>query len=245
VDPRVAAVRDWLRASGQEVIDRAVDRACARAPDVVVSAEMVPGGPARALTGAARDAGMVVIGAHGAGGLTGLLLGSVALQVASHAPCAAIVVRSLEPEVNREIVVGVDGSPTCTGAIGFAFEEAALRMARLRALLAWTHPTSAGPGDVQPLVYDVEVVSGDEERLLVECLAGWQEKFPDVEVVHGVVQARPTRALAGASAGADLLVIGTRGRGGFTGLVLGSVGHAMLHHAHCPVAVVPPGGGRG
>ncbi|MGH3390849.1 MAG: universal stress protein [Actinomadura sp.] len=245
VDERVAAVRHWLRDSGQEVIDRAVERARARVPDVAVSAELVPGGPARALIAAAREAAMVVIGGHGAGGLTGVLLGSVALQVASHAPCAAVVVRSLEPEVHREVVVGVDGSPTCTGAIGFAFEEAALRMARLRAVLAWTHPASAGPGDMQPLVYDVEVVGGDEERLLVECLAGWREKFPDVEVVHDVIQARPTRALAGASAGADLLVVGTRGRGGFAGLVLGSVSHAMLHRAHCPVAVVPPCDGHG
>jgi nucleotide-binding universal stress UspA family protein len=241
VDKRVAAVREWLRASGQEIIDRALDRARARAPGVPASAEMAPGGPARALIGAAQDADMVVIGGHGAGGLTGLLLGSVALQVVTHAPCTAVVVRSLEPEVNREIVVGVDGSPTCAAAIGFAFEEAALRMARLRAVLAWTHPASAGPGDMQPLVYDVEVVSGDEERLLVECLAGWRQKFPDVEVVHDVVQARPTRALAGTSAGADLLVVGARGRGGFAGLILGSVSHAMLHRAHCPVAVVPAG----
>jgi nucleotide-binding universal stress UspA family protein len=245
VDPRVAAVRDWLREGGQEIVDRAVDRARSRAPGLVVSAELVPGGPARALLTAARDATMVVVGGQGAGGLTGLLLGSVALQVVSHAPCAAVVVRSLEPEVNREIVVGVDGSPSCTGAIGFAFQEAALRLARLRAVLAWSHPASAGRGDVQPLVYDVELVAGDEERVLVECLAGWRERFPDVEVVHDVIQARPIRALAGASAGADLLVVGTRGRGGFAGLILGSVSHAMLHRAHCPVAIVPPGDGRG
>ncbi|MBC6461773.1 universal stress protein [Actinomadura sp. HBU206391] len=238
VDAKVGAVREWLMDGGREVLDSATDRAIARAPGLPVSAEMVSGGPARALVNEAKDAAMLVVGGHGAGELTGLLLGSVALQVTSHAPCPVVVVGRPEPAAG-EIAVGVDGSPNCAAAIEFAFGEAGLRGSRLRAVLAWSHPASLGPADMQPLVYDAEIVAAEEERVLAESLAGLRSKFPGVEVVNEVVKARPIRALAHASAGADLLVVGTRGRGGFTGLVLGSVSHAMLHHAHCPVAVVP------
>lgn len=240
VDPRAGAVREWLRDSGQDVVGQAVARAHRRAPQASVSAEVVPGGPAHALVKEAANAAMVVVGSRGSGELTGLLLGSVALQVASHAPAPIVVVRHQDTPAHREVVVGVDGSPSSVAAIDFAFEEAQLRGARLRAILAWRHPVSTAPGDMQPLVYDPKVVADEEERTLVECLAGHRDKYPDVEVVHEVMHDRPVRALTGASARADLLVVGTRGRGGFTGLMLGSVSHAMLHHAHCPLVVVPP-----
>lgn len=240
VDPRVREVRDWLRSSGQEVVDGAVALARERAPGVAVSAEMVPGGPSKALIEAGGAAEMVVVGCHGAGTLTGLVLGSVALQVATHAPCPIVIVRHLEPHPVREVVVGADGSASCQAAIGFAFAEAALRRARLRAVLAWTHPAPAVPADVRPVVFDPALVADEEERVLAESLAGWQERFPDVEVVRDVVRGRAPRVLAAASAGVELLVVGTRGRGGFPGLMLGSVSHAMLHHARCPLAIVPP-----
>jgi nucleotide-binding universal stress UspA family protein len=239
VEPRVREVRDWLRDSGQGVIDEAGAVARDRAPGVEVSAQMVPGGPSRALIEAAKDAAVLVVGGHGTGTLTGLLLGSVALQVATHAPCPTVVVRFGEPPVERGVVVGVDGSDDSRAAIDFAFEEAALRKARLRAIIAWTHPASAAPGDMQPLVFDPEIVTAEEERILAESLAGRREKFPDVDVVHDVVRGRPTHVLAEASAKAALLVVGTRGRGGFQGLVLGSVSHALLHHAQCAIAIVP------
>jgi nucleotide-binding universal stress UspA family protein len=239
VEPRVRQVREWMRNSGQEVIDEAAAKARGRAPGVTVSGELVPGGPSRALVEAAEGALMVVVGSHGAGSLTGLLLGSVALQVASHAPCPAVVVRQAERDAAHDVVVGVDGSAGSQAALGFGFEEAALRKVRLRAVHAWTHPASAGPGDMQPLVFDPDLVGAEEGRVLAESLAGWQERFPDVEVVRDVVRGRPSRVLTAASSGADLLVVGTRGRGGFAGLVLGSVSHAMLHHVRCPLAVVP------
>jgi nucleotide-binding universal stress UspA family protein len=240
VDPRVVEIRDWMRKSGQEVIDGAVARVRERTPDVAVSADLVPGGPSRALLQAAEDAAMIVVGCHGAGTLTGLLLGSVALQVATHATRPVVVVRHLDISVGQEVVVGVDGWDSCQAAIGFAFEAASIRKARLRAVHAWAHPASAGPGDIQPLAFDPDLVTEEEGRVMAESLAGWQERFPDVELVRDVVRGRPTRVLAATSAGADLLVVGTRGRGGFAGLMLGSVSHAMLHHARCPLAIVPP-----
>ncbi|GAB3979469.1 universal stress protein [Actinoallomurus acanthiterrae] len=242
VDPRLAAVRTWLLTGGKDLLDKAVAAARERVPGVAVEAETVPGQTARVLLEKSRDAAMVVLGGHGMGAATGLLLGSTTLQVVTHAKVPTVVVRDLEPAVRREVAVGVDGSAVSEPAIGFAFEEAALRRARLRAVHVWSHPGSRGPGDMQPLVYDPQIVAEEELRMVEKSLATWQEKFPEVEVVSEIEHGRPVRILAGASARADLLVVGTRGRGGFAGLLLGSVSHALLHHAHCPLAVVPSAG---
>ncbi|WP_345442778.1 universal stress protein [Actinoallomurus vinaceus] len=238
VDPRFATVRTWLLSTGGQVVDAAVAAARERDPDVAVEGELVPGPAARALLGR-EDAAVIVLGGHGTGPAAGLLLGSTTLQVVSHARVPTVVVRGLEPAVRREVAVGVDTVAAGEPAIGFAFEEAALRGARLRVVHVWSHPASAGPGDMQPLVYDPQIVAGEELRRLEESLVAWREKFPAVDAVSEVVHGRPARVLAGASAQADLLVVGTRGRGGFTGLLLGSVSHALLHRAHCPLAVVP------
>ncbi|MFC5749066.1 universal stress protein [Actinomadura rugatobispora] len=248
-DPRIRLVREWMRDNGEEVVRQALGRARARAPEVEVSGGQVGGQPAEVLIRESRGALMVVVGSHGSGGLTGLLLGSVALQVTSHASCPAVAVRpdrpgTAEPEPAEgtpdagEVVVGVDGSPGSAAALDFAFEEAAVRGAPARAVMAWSHPASERPGDMQPLVFDPVVVTEEQERALAEFVAPWEAEYPGVPFIRQVVHARPTRVLAEASARARLLVVGSRGRGGFSGLVLGSVGHAMLHHARCPVAVV-------
>lgn len=240
VDPRAGAMRAWLLYGGEDIVGYAVDRAGERAPGLDVTGEQIGGQAAELLVDRAQDALMLVVGSRGRGGVGGLVLGSVAFQVASHARCPAVVVRDAPSEEYGEVALGVDGSPASTEAVGFAFGEASVRRARLHAVLAWPHPISTGPGDMQPLVYDPEVVTKGEERVLSECLSGWRAKFPDVEVVPEVVHARAAPALVRASEQADLLVVGSRGRGGFTGLLLGSVGHAMLHRSRCPVAVVAP-----
>ncbi|MCO6008944.1 universal stress protein [Actinoallomurus purpureus] len=240
VDARFASVRRWLLSQGHEVVDEAVAAARERAPGVAVEGEVVPGSATRALLERSGDAAMLVLGGHGTGAAAGLLLGSTTLQVVSHARLPVVVVRNLEPVASSEVVVGVDAAAMAgEPAIAFAFEEAALRGARLRVVHAWSHPASAGPGDMQPLVYDPQIVAEEELRRVEEALVAWREKFPAVEVASEVVHGRAARVLAGASARADLLVVGTRGRGGFTGLLLGSVSHALLHRAHCPLAVVP------
>ncbi|MCO5967787.1 universal stress protein [Actinoallomurus soli] len=239
VDPRLGGVRELLLTGGKELLARAEAVARERAPGVAVSAETAPGQVARVLLERAGDSAMVVLGGHGMGAATGLLLGSSTLQVVTHAKVPTVVVRDLEPAERREIVVGVEGPAVSEPAVGFAFEEAALREARLRAVHVWTYPASSGPGDMRPLVYDPRLVAEEELRLVEASLAAWRDKFPEVEVVFDVEHGRPVRILGGASARADLLVVGTRGRGGFTGLLLGSVSHGLLHHAHCPLAVVP------
>jgi nucleotide-binding universal stress UspA family protein len=184
---------------------------------------------------------MVVIGSHGVGTVAGLLLGSTALQVVAHTPVPAVVVRHVEPVIRQEIAVGVDGPPAGDATLAFAFEEAALRGARLRAVHVWSDP-GTGLGGMTPLVYDPEQVAEEQTHRLNEVLGPWRDKYPEVQVVTEVVHGRPVRILAGVSARADLLVVGTRGLGGFTGLMLGSVSHGLLHHAHCPLAVVPSPG---
>jgi nucleotide-binding universal stress UspA family protein len=238
-DPGAAQVRKQMLHDGQGIADAGAARARERVPGLEVTGEQCGGQPAKVLIDRARDALMLVTGPRGADGLSGLVLGSVAMQVATHAPCPAVIVRAFKPSERGEIVVGVDGSPAGADALGFAFEEASVRGVRLRALLAWTHPVSTGPGDMLPPVYDREILAADEQRLLAESLAGWRARYPDVEVVAEAVRGRAARVLAEASVHADLLVVGSRGRGGFTGLLLGSVGHAMLLRAHCPVAIVP------
>lgn len=240
VDPRAGAMRAWLLHGGEDIVGYAVDRAGERAPGLDVMGEQVGGQAAELLVDRAENALMLVVGCRGRGGVGGPILGSVAVQVASHARCPAVVVRDGPSGDYGEVALGVDGSPASTEAVGFAFAEASVRRARLHAVLAWPHPISTGPGDMQPLVYDPELVTEGEERVLSECLSGWRAKFPDVEIVPEVVHGRAAPALVRASEQADLLVVGSRGRGGFAGLLLGSVGHAMLHRSRCPVAVVAP-----
>ena len=137
------------------------------------------------------------------------------------------------------VLLGVDGSPANDLVVGFAFQEAALRGVPLTAMHTWTHPVSTGPGDMLPLVYDVAEVAAGEARVLAEALAGWHDKYPDVVVHRKLTHGGARKALIDATHRAQLVVVGTRGRGGFTGLLLGSVSQAVLHHAACPVAVVP------
>ncbi|MEV0665799.1 universal stress protein [Actinomadura luteofluorescens] len=237
-DPDAARVREQLLDGGRDIVELAVARARDRVPGLEVTGEQTGGQPAKVLVEQARDALMVVTGSRGSGGLSGLLLGSVAMQVATHAACPVVVARAPNADPRGDVVVGVDGSPAGADAIGFAFEEASVRRVRLRALTAWTHPVPSGRGDMQPLVYDRAVVAAEEERVLAESLAGWWSKYPDVDVVSEAVNGRAAKVLAGASVHAGLLVVGSRGHGGFGGLLLGSVGHAMLLRAHCPVAIV-------
>lgn len=238
VDPRFASIRVWLLSQGGTVVDEAVAAAREREPEVAVEGELVPGPATRMLLGRAGEAAMLVLGRSGMGA-AGLVLGSTTLQVVAHSPVPVVVVRGLAPEARREVVVGVDTAATGEAAIALAFEEAALRTAPLRVVHAWWHPASSAPGDIRPLVYDPQAMAEDELRRIEEALTPWREKWPDVEVVPEVVHGRAVRVLAEATERADLLVVGTRGRGGFKGLLLGSVSHALLHRAKCPLAVVP------
>lgn len=232
---RFTRVAAWMRDGAAAVLGTAMERVHAVAPGVQADTAILAGDPRPALIEAAADAELLVIGNHGLGGFRGLLLGSVAYGVAGQAPCDVAVVREVPAAPRPEIVAGIDGSPAGARVLDFAFAEAALRGIGLRVVHAYS-PLQAG-GGFAPVPDDFD----DEEtevRMVREALAGRRGLYPDVKVVEEVVRGHPAEVLRHASAGAELLVVGSRGHGEFTGLLLGSVCQAMLHYAKCPMVVV-------
>ncbi len=227
-----------LRHQAERILADAYTRAHTTGPNLDIHGELVTGEAAAVLLHSSRTAELIVVGDRGLGGFTGLLIGSVAVQLAAHATCPVLVARGTADPA-AAVLLGADGSPANDPAVGFAFEEAALRGVPLIALHAWHHPVSTRPGDMLPLVYDPAEIEAEETRLLAEALAGWHDKYPDLTVHRELAHTSTRKALIQATQRAQLVVVGTRGRGGFTGLLLGSVSQAVLHHAACPVAVVP------
>ncbi|WP_076471874.1 universal stress protein [Micromonospora avicenniae] len=226
-----------LREQAEQIVAAAVAEAETTAPGVRVTGETIDGEATAVLLGETAAAAMIVLGDRGLGGFSALVVGSVAIQVASYADCPVLVARGA-PRTEGPVVVGVDGSQSSILALGFAADTAAARGAELLAVHAYRHPTSTGPGDMQPLVYDEAQLHGEEERVLAESLAGLADRYPELHVTRQAVRARPGKALTEASRTAQLVVVGGQGRGEFTGLLLGSVSQSVLHHADCPVAVV-------
>ena len=231
---------------GEEALATATERVREIAPDLEVDTRLIPGPPAKGLLDHLDDAELVVVGRRGHGTFGELLLGSTSVALATHAPCPVIVMREgvgrpIEALEAGRVVVGVDGSKLSTDALAFAFEEASWRRTGLTALHAWDTPFFDVPGHGGPGVPDaMREFQSEELRLLSESLAGWREKYPDVDVRQTLVHEQPVKALVDSSPGAALLVVGSRGMGGFRSMLLGSVSHALVHHARCPVAVVRP-----
>lgn len=232
-----------VHAAAAEMLSEAA--ACARVvePGLEVTTDLMTGEPLAVLVAESHNAELVVVGHRGRGAFVGLLAGSTGVQLAAHAHCPVLVVRDRwDPE--GRVVVGVDGSRAGEAAVDFAFAEASLRRVGVLALHAWTPWNVQVPPPEDPAMpYAAQPgeLAAQEERVLAEALTGRQERYPDVAVERRPVRGETRETLIEASAGAQLIVVGTRGRGGFTGLLLGSVSHALLHHAHCTVAVVPDG----
>ncbi len=227
---------DELQRAGQQLLADAA----AVAGEVTVSTEMPLEPAVPLLLECSRTARMVVLGSSGRGGFTGMLAGSTAVSVSAHASCPVAVVRG-RPDAAGPVVVGVDGSPTSEEALKVAFDEAAWREVPLVAIHAWSDADYGVPLPAPDL--DWAEVEREQQRLLAERLAGRQERYPDVRVERVVVRDRPRDELLARSRDAQLVVVGSRGRGGFRGLVLGSTSQALIHHADCPVLVVRPQAG--
>ncbi|NUT36644.1 MAG: universal stress protein [Hamadaea sp.] len=226
-----------LRHQADHLVEEAVERARATAPGLRVTGEVRTGSGGEVLIESSRSASLVVVGDRGLGAFAGLLLGSVAVHVAAHAGCPVLISRgTIRPDL--PVLVAVDGSPANNAAIGFAFAAASARGVPVVALHVWAHPMSSGPGDMQPLVYDESLIQQDEERVLAEAVAGWHDRYPDLTVLRRTAHGRVRRTIIDAAAEAQLVVVGARGRGGFTGLLLGSVSQSVLHHSPCPTAIV-------
>jgi nucleotide-binding universal stress UspA family protein len=228
-----------LENAAQHIVDAACARVRALHPDQEVHGEVVVGAPASVLLHESTGAALVVVGDRGLGGFTGLLVGSVAVQLAHHCQAPILVARGVAVP-DGSVIVGVDGSERGEAALAFAFDEASRRGLALTAVHAWQYPVHGEAGEMLPLVYDPEVVEAEEARVLEESLAGWQEQYPDVVVHRRMVRGRSAGVLMQASTRGQLLVVGSRGHGGFVGLLLGSVSHQAIHHSACPVAIVRP-----
>jgi nucleotide-binding universal stress UspA family protein len=223
----------------KQVMDDAAARARSLAPDVEVTPTVVTGQVVPALLAETDDARLMMLGSGQRFDASRVRLGSVAAHVSAHARCPVIVARSpvtgeLATAVGRGgIVVGVDGSAISEAAIAFAFEEASWRGLDLTIIHAWQ--TSR-----MPVTFDVAEATREaaEERVLAEALAGWSEKYPDVQVMSRLVRDHPARALMEEAMGAVLLVVGSHGRGRFAEMVLGSVSQVVLRHASTSIAIV-------
>jgi nucleotide-binding universal stress UspA family protein len=232
-------VADMIIKSHEHALAWAAGRAAEVDPGLAVETALLPGEPAPALAEAAGGASMLVVGSRGGGGFAALLLGSISRYVATRVGCPIVVVREETMAVHREVVVGVRDLDQ-PSAIGFAFEEASLRKARLRAVHAWQWflPEMRLTGTERPGAAAEEVTS-DMAEWLTGVLSFWREKYPDVDVIEDVVHASPARILAGSSARADLIVLGRNADGDDPHAGADPVLHAVLNHAHGSVAIIP------
>jgi nucleotide-binding universal stress UspA family protein len=210
-------------------------------PGLDVQQQLIVGSPIPVLAQEARRAQLLVLGDRGLGQVEGLLVGSVAGALAPHGPCPVVVIRGDgQPPASLPVVVGVDEHSDA--AIAFAFEAAAARRVSVVAVHSWWQPVFEP--EMAAVLFDREAIQAEEERILAQRLAGWAEKYPGVFVERCVIADSPARGLLEQAGAAQLVVVGSRGRGAFASMVLGSVGNVLLHRSPCPVAVVRPDGSR-
>ncbi|WP_433716020.1 universal stress protein [Nocardia sp. CA-084685] len=229
---------DLLRSDAERVLDQAIRVARGAASDaaLAITTESIDEPIIPALLTRSKQASMLVVGGRGLGAVRRVLLGSVSAAITRHAHCPVTVVHT-DSETNaisacKPVLVGVDGTENSTAAIELAFEEASRRRVSLIALHAWS--------DVSGLVAETgwANIPESENALFAEALAGWAERYPDVSVRRVLVCDNPVRSLLEESANAQLVVVGSHGRGGFAGMQLGSTSTALLHSVECPITVV-------
>lgn len=234
--------RATMSAAAREHVVRAAARSGSAAPATVVEQRVRTGAPAEVLIDESSGARLLVVGHLGGGGLSGLLLGSVGLAVAARAACPVVVVRGERTagDASAPVVVGVDGSPISGAVLAFAAEAAVARGATLVVVHTWFD------GMLDPMVAQTAwaPIEADEQQDLDGLVADCVREHPGLQARAVVAADRPARVLSRWSVGAQLVVVGSRGRGVVAGTLLGSVSQQLLQHADCPVAVVPPAAGE-
>lgn len=190
------------------------------------------------MTTASASASLMVIGSRGLGPIGGMVLGSVSRSLLHHAQCPVAIIKAegaRAPDNTSPVLLGIDGSPAAEAATAFAFDEASRRGVDLVSLHAWS---DVGVFPVLGMDWHKYEQTGHE--ILAERLGGWQEQYPDVHVRRRIVCDRPARWLIDESRHAQLVVVGSRGRGGIAGMLVGSVSTAVAEASSAPVVVVRP-----
>ena len=226
---------------GDRVLEDALEAARRDGPDVPATAHHRVGHPAGVLVQATTTAATVVLGAGAHAVVERAVLGSVSHQVATHGHCPVVVVRHRASEDGAgagQIVLALDDSESSTPAVEYAFAAASRQQLELTAVHAWWREYLGGVMAYSPWEGDWSEVAQELKQMMEHALAGWCEKYPDVTVHRHLVRGHAVQMLVQESEGAALLVVGSRGHGGFPGLLLGSVSNGLLQHADCPVAVV-------
>lgn len=222
------------RQLGDEALDKAEARAHERQPGLEVTTFITDADPAQALVRQSAHAALVVLGSRRPGRpAEALSARSTTVPVSANAACPVVVVQEAERTLTEPpyLAVGVDGSPSADTALNFALETAASRGASVRAIWVWQRPLWG--------VFDEHAALESCHRQLLEAATARSAAYRDVPVSHAVLRGHPVEALAESAEGALAVVVGRRGREGFTGMRLGSVPHGLLHRAVCPVVTVP------
>jgi nucleotide-binding universal stress UspA family protein len=229
-------VSDVIRDESDHALTAATARAAKVAPDLLIDADHLTGGPAEAVTAAGSGALMLVVGSRGVGAFAAMVLGSVSRYAATHASSPVVVVREEIGATHRQVGVGIGGLEGNTAALTFAFEEADLRKASLVAIHAWqTTQSDISRAGIALTAPSRSALEAEATRQLDGLLDEWRDKYPDVPVSHDVVHGHPGRVLSGLSARADLVVLGRHPAHHGPGAVI----HAVLNHAHGSIVTVP------
>jgi len=224
--------------AGQKLVARAIEEARSDEPGVEVTGASVPGGAAKAILDAAEPGDLVVLGSRGHSALAAATTGSTCQQVATHANTSVLVVQGRPDPGDGPVVVGHDGSAGADGVLEAAFAAAAARDTGLTVMRAFHRATPVLPADAPPpKVFNARTAQASLTDELTRLTRPLSDKYPDVDVKVVVADGDAAQLLVDASHRAQLVVVGSRGHGGFAGLLLGSVGMHLIHHAHCPVLV--------
>ncbi|MFF8598016.1 universal stress protein [Streptomyces sp. NPDC015232] len=234
--------RPWGQVLAESIVGTARQRALRRAPGLALSTDVLAEDAPGALLREGQGAMVLVVGARGRGELADLLLGSVGLVVAARSRGPVVVVRGDRPALDgrhRRIVLGVGDHDVDAPAVRFAFHEAAARDAELEVVRSWRRPAHEPAGHMllsgEPGTYFEQRASD----ILDKALDPLTREFPEVRLRRRTAEGPAHRVLTESCTAADLLVVGARRRGRLVGLELGRVAHRALHHASCPVAIVP------
>ncbi len=233
----VVLTEDPFRAEYQKLVDSVVAECRELAGGMEVTGEVLTGEPVDVLDRVSVNANLLVLGSSGHGTAHQVLLGSTSAELVRYAHAPVVVVRGDEL-AHGKVVVGADGSPTSTRAVDFAFDFASRHNAELVAVHAWSDLPLDALAAVREWEVDWDEVTEAARAVLSEALAGHAERYPDVRIRQVVAMSKPVQAILDEAEGADLVVVGSHGRGAVRRMLLGSVSQAILHYAKCPVAVL-------